>query len=30
MNLIKVEQNGYQMLPQDGFSVVHFLAVADI
>jgi hypothetical protein len=30
MNQAQVEQKSYQMPPQDGFSVAHFLTVADI
>ena len=30
MNQVQVEQKSYQMPPQDGFSVAHFLTVADI
>jgi predicted enzyme related to lactoylglutathione lyase len=30
MNQIQFEQKGYQMPPQDGFTVAHFLTVADI
>jgi predicted enzyme related to lactoylglutathione lyase len=30
MNQVQVEQQSYQMPPQDGFSVAHFLTVADI
>jgi catechol 2,3-dioxygenase-like lactoylglutathione lyase family enzyme len=30
MNQVQVEQKNYQMPPQDGFSVAHFLTVADI
>jgi catechol 2,3-dioxygenase-like lactoylglutathione lyase family enzyme len=30
MNAIQVEQKSYQMPPQDGFSIAHFLTVADI
>jgi predicted enzyme related to lactoylglutathione lyase len=30
MNQVRVEQNSYQMPPQDGFTVTHFLTVADI
>jgi len=30
MNPVQVEQKNYQMPPQDGFSVAHFLTVADI
>ena len=30
MNQVQVEQKSYQMPPQDGFSVAHFLTVADV
>src|SRR5271170_6304998 len=30
MNQLQVEQKTYQMPPQDGFTVAHFLTVADI
>jgi len=30
MNQVQVEQKNYQMPPQDGLSVAHFLTVADI
>ena len=30
MNQVQVEQRNYQMPPQDGFTVAHFLTVADI
>ncbi len=30
MNQVQVEQKSYQMPPQDGFTVTHFLTVADI
>ncbi len=30
MNQVQVEQKTYQMPPQDGFTVTHFLTVADI
>ena len=30
MNAVQVEQKIYQMPPQDGFSVAHFLTVADV
>ena len=30
MNEVLVEQKSYQMPPQDGFTVAHFLCVADI
>ena len=30
MNQVQVEQKTYQMPPQDGISVAHFLTVADI
>jgi catechol 2,3-dioxygenase-like lactoylglutathione lyase family enzyme len=30
MNQVKVDQKNYQMPPKDGFSVAHFLTVADI
>jgi predicted enzyme related to lactoylglutathione lyase len=30
MNQVQVEQKSYQMPPQDGFAVAHFLTVADI
>jgi predicted enzyme related to lactoylglutathione lyase len=30
MNQVQVEQKIYQMPPQDGFTVAHFLTVADI
>ena len=30
MSEVKVEQKSYQMPPKDGFSIAHFLTVADI
>jgi predicted enzyme related to lactoylglutathione lyase len=30
MNQIEVEQKNYQMPPQDGFTIAHFLTVSDI
>ena len=30
MNQVQVEQKSYQMPPQDGITVAHFLTVADI
>jgi hypothetical protein len=30
MNQVQVEQKSYQMPPQDGITVAHFLIVADI
>ena len=30
MNQAQVEQKTYQMPPRDGFTVAHFLTVADI
>jgi catechol 2,3-dioxygenase-like lactoylglutathione lyase family enzyme len=30
MTQVQVEQKSYQMPPQDGFSIAHFLTVADI
>jgi hypothetical protein len=30
MNQVKVEQKSYQMPPQDGFTIAHFLTVANI
>jgi predicted enzyme related to lactoylglutathione lyase len=30
MSQVQVEQKTYQMPPQDGFTVAHFLTVADI
>jgi catechol 2,3-dioxygenase-like lactoylglutathione lyase family enzyme len=30
MNQVQVEQKSYQMPPQEGFTVAHFLTVADI
>jgi catechol 2,3-dioxygenase-like lactoylglutathione lyase family enzyme len=30
MNQVEVEQKSYQMPPQDGFTVAHFLTVADV
>ena len=30
MNQVQVDQKSYQMPPQDGFTVAHFLTVADI
>ena len=30
MNPVQVEQKNYRMPPQDGFSIAHFLTVADI
>jgi hypothetical protein len=30
MNQVQVEQETYQMPPRDGFSVAHFLTVADV
>jgi hypothetical protein len=29
MNQVQVEQKTYQMPPQDGFTVAHFLTVAE-
>ena len=30
MNAIQIEQKSYEMPPRDGFTVAHFLTVADI
>ena len=30
MSQVQVEQNSYQMPPQDGFTIAHFLTVSDI
>jgi predicted enzyme related to lactoylglutathione lyase len=30
MNQVEVERKNYQMPPQDGFTIAHFLTVADI
>ena len=30
MNAVQVERNSYEMPPREGFTVVHFLTVADI
>ena len=30
MSQVQVEQKSYQMPPQDGFTVAHFLTVADV
>ena len=30
MNEVQVEQKNYQMPPQDGFTIAHFLTVSDI
>ena len=30
MSEVQVDQKAYQMPPQDGFSIAHFLTVADI
>ena len=30
MTQVQVGQKTYQMLPQDGFSVAHFITVADV
>jgi predicted enzyme related to lactoylglutathione lyase len=30
MSQVQVEQKIYQMPPQDGFTIAHFLTVADI
>ena len=30
MDEVKVEQSSYQMPPQEGFTVAHFLTVADM
>ena len=30
MNAVQVEQKSYEMPPREGFSVAHFLTVADI
>jgi putative intracellular protease/amidase/predicted enzyme related to lactoylglutathione lyase len=30
MNSVKIEQNSYEMPPREGFTVAHFLTVADI
>jgi hypothetical protein len=29
MNSVQIEQKSYEMPPRDGFSVAHFLTVAD-
>ena len=30
MNAVQVEQKAYEMPPREGFSVAHFLTVADL
>ena len=30
MSSVQIEQKSYEMPPRDGFTVAHFLAVADI
>ena len=30
MSEVQVEQKNYQMPPQDGFTIAHFLTVSDI
>ena len=30
MSQVQVEQKNYQMPPQDGFTIAHFLTVSDI
>ena len=30
MTQVQVEQKSYQMPPKDGFTIAHFLAVADV
>jgi hypothetical protein len=30
INQVEVEQKSYQMPPQDGFTVAHFITVADV
>src|SRR5262249_51155969 len=30
MNQVQVEQKSYQMPPQEGFTIAHFLTVADV
>ena len=30
MNAVQSEQKSYEMLPREGFTVAHFLTVADI
>ncbi len=30
MNQVQIEQKSYQMPPQDGITVAHFLTVADV
>ena len=30
MNAVQVEQNSYEMPPREGFTVAHFLTVADV
>src|SRR3982751_862319 len=30
MNAVQIEQHSYEMPPRDGFTVAHFLTVADI
>jgi predicted enzyme related to lactoylglutathione lyase len=30
MNTVQIEQKSYEMRPRDGFTVTHFLTVADI
>ena len=30
MNAVQVEQKSYEMPPREGFTVAHFLTVADI
>ena len=30
MNSVQIDQKSYEMPPRDGFSVAHFLTVADV
>jgi predicted enzyme related to lactoylglutathione lyase len=30
MSSVRIEQKSYEMLPRDGFTVTHFITVADI
>ena len=30
MNSVQIEQKSYEMPPRDGFTVTHFITVADI
>jgi predicted enzyme related to lactoylglutathione lyase len=30
MNSVQIEQKSYEMPPRDGFTIAHFLTVADV